>query len=71
MGIWGWYVTQEPKFSGLMLNHKGLRELELKKHKKCFFWSNLALFECFFGSGPFKTLPPIPQIGIGTLGADE
>ena len=50
----GRYVTPEPKFMCLVLDHQGLQELELKKHLKLYFWSNLALFDRFFGSDSFK-----------------
>ena len=30
----GWYVTPEPRFSALVLDHQGLEELELKNHPK-------------------------------------
>ena len=50
------HVTPEPSFSGLVLNHQGLEELDLKKTpKNCCFWLNLSLFERFFGSGFFKS----------------
>ena len=48
-------MTPEPRFSGLVLDHQGLDELELKNHQKtAVFLSNLALFERFFGSGFLK-----------------
>ena len=34
MGIWGQYVTPESRFSGLVLDHQGLEELEPKNHSK-------------------------------------
>ena len=34
MGIWGQYVTPESRFSGLVLDHQGLEDLELKYHPK-------------------------------------
>ena len=30
----GQYVTPKPRFSGLVLDHQGLEELELKNHPK-------------------------------------
>ena len=33
---WGCYVTPEPRFSGLVLDHQSLDELELKNHPKSF-----------------------------------
>ena len=45
----GRYVTPEPRFSVLVLDHQGLEELELKNHPKTVvFWQ-------FFGSGSFKS----------------
>ena len=44
MGIWGQYVTPEPRFSGLVLDHQGLEELELKSHPKNAFFDQIWLF---------------------------
>ena len=52
----GRYETPELRFSGLVLDHQGLEELELKNpSQNCCFWSNLALFEWYFGSGSLKS----------------
>ena len=40
----GWYVTQEPRFSGLVLDHQGLEELELKNHPKTAIFDQIWLF---------------------------
>ena len=41
----GRYVTPEPRFSGLVLDHQCLEELELKKtHKKTAFFNQIWLF---------------------------
>ena len=45
----GRYVTPEPRFSGLVLGHQGLEELEPKIHPKT------AVFDRFLASGCFQT----------------
>ena len=40
----GRYVTPEPRFSGLVLNHQGLEKLELKKHPKTAVFDQIWLF---------------------------
>ena len=49
------YVTPEPRFSGLVLDHQGLEELELKNHPKTAVFDQIRLFLGFFGSGAFKS----------------
>ena len=44
MGIWDQFVTPEPIFSGLVLNHQGLVELELKNHPKTAVFDQIWLF---------------------------
>ena len=44
----GRYVTQEPRFSGLVLDHQGLEELELKKHPKTAVFDQIWLFLSVF-----------------------
>ena len=41
---WGWYVTPEPRFSGLVLEHQGLEELELKHYPKTAVFDQIWLF---------------------------
>ena len=63
----GQYVTPEPRFSGLVLNHQGLEELELKITQNCCFWSDFALFESFFSSGSFESwLLSIKHLNLGS-----
>ena len=50
----GWYVTPEPRFSGLVLDHQGLEELELKKTPRLLFLIKFGFFERFFGSSSSK-----------------
>ena len=40
----GWYVTPEPRFSGLVLDHQGLEELEPKIHPKTAVFDQIWLF---------------------------
>ena len=51
----GWYVTPEPRFSGLVLDHQGLEELELKNHTKTAVFDQIWLFLNDYFSGSFKT----------------
>ena len=49
----GWYVTPKPRFSGLVLDHQGLEELELKNNPKTAVFDQIWLFLsvfwfCFF-----------------------
>ena len=44
MGSRGQYVTPEPRFSGLVLDHQGLVELELKNHPKTAVFDQIWLF---------------------------
>ena len=37
-------MTPEPRFSGLVLDHQGLEELELKKHPKTAVFDQIWLF---------------------------
>ena len=60
-------MTPEPRFSGLVLDHQGLEELELKNHPKTAVFDQIWLFDRFFGSGSF----PDPKIPMGTLGMLE
>ena len=39
-----WYVTPEPRFNGLVLDHQGLEELELKNHPKTAVFDQIWLF---------------------------
>ena len=39
-----WYVTPEPKFSGLVLDHQVLEALELKNHPKTAVFDQIWLF---------------------------
>ena len=48
MGTWGYYVTPEPRFSDLVLDHKGLEELELKNHQKTVVLDQISLFLSIF-----------------------
>ena len=56
MGIWGQYVTPEPRFSGLVLDHQGFQKLELKNSPKIAIFDQIWLFLRLFGSGFFKKL---------------
>ena len=50
-------MTPELRFSGLVLDHQGLEELELTHQPNTAVDEQmLALFERFFCSGSFKTL---------------
>ena len=40
----GWCVTLEPRFSCLVLDHQGLEELELKKHRKTAVFDKVYIF---------------------------
>ena len=40
----GRYVTLEPRFRGLVLDHQGLEELELKNHPKTAVFDQIWLF---------------------------
>ena len=40
----GWYVTPDPRFRGLVLDHQGLEELELKNHPKTAVFDQIWLF---------------------------
>ena len=40
----GRYVTPEPRFSGLVLDHQGLEKLELKNHPKTAVFDQIWLF---------------------------
>ena len=40
----GWYVTPESRSSGLVLDHQGLEELELKNHPKTTVFDQIWLF---------------------------
>ena len=52
----GQYVTLKSRFSGLVLDHQGLEELELKKHPKTSVFDRIwLLLSGFFGSGSFKS----------------
>ena len=44
----GQYVTPEPSFSGLVLDHQGLKELELKNHPKITVFDQISLFSRVF-----------------------
>ena len=44
----GQYVTPEPRFSGLVLDHQGLEELELKNHPKTAVFDQIWLFLSVF-----------------------
>ena len=44
MGIWGSVLTPEPSFRGLVLDHQGLEELELKNHPKTAVVDQIWLF---------------------------
>ena len=37
-------MTPEPRFSGLVLDHQGLEELELKNHPKTAIFDQICLF---------------------------
>ena len=79
------YVTPEPRFSGLVLDHQGLEELELKNHPKTAVFDQIWLFLSGFlalvllkvdGRAPnpyFWVLGSHTehQIPMGTLGAVE
>ena len=79
------YVTPELRFSGLVLDHQGLEELELKNHPKTAVFDQIWLFLSSFlalvllkvdGRAPnpyFWVLGSHtePQIPMGTLGAVE
>ena len=81
----GWYVTLEPIFTGLELDHHGLEELELKKHPKTTVFDQIRLFLSSFlvlvlfkvnGRAPNLQIWVLgchtdPQIPMGTLGAVE
>ena len=41
---WGRYVTPEPRFYGLVLDHQGLEELEQKNHPKTAVFDRIWLF---------------------------
>ena len=40
----GWYVTPKHRLSGLVLNHQGLQELELKNYPKTAVFDEIWLF---------------------------
>ena len=44
----GRYMTPESRFSGLVLDHQGLEELELKNHPKSAVFEQIWLFLCGF-----------------------
>ena len=44
----GQYVTPEPSFSGLVLDHQSLEELELKNHLKTAVFDQIWLFLSVF-----------------------
>ena len=44
----GRYVTQERRFRGLVLDHQGLEELELKNHPKTTVFDQIWLFLSIF-----------------------
>ena len=48
MGIWGQYVTPESRFRGLVLDHQGLEDLELKYHPKTAVFDQIWLFLSVF-----------------------
>ena len=78
-------MTPEPRFCGLVLDHQGLEELELKKHQKTAVFEKIWLFLIGFlalvllkvdGRAPnpyFWVLGSHtkPQIPMGTLGVVE
>ena len=75
-------MTPEPRFSGFMLDHQDLEELELKYHPKTAVFDQIWLFLIvYFGSGSFEIdgrapnsyilglgSHTDPQIPLGTLG---
>ena len=81
----GRYVTPEPRFSGLVLDHQGLEELELKNHPKTAVFDQIWLFLSSFlalvllkvdGRAPnpyfwVQGSHTEPQIPMGTLGVVE
>ena len=68
-------MTPEPRFSGLVLDHQGLEELELKNHPKTAVFLALVLLKVdgrapnpyFWVQGSHTK----PQIPVGTLGVVE
>ena len=78
------YVTPEPRFSGLVLDHQGLEELELKNHPKTAVFDQIWLFLSSFlalvllkadGRAPNPYIWVLgshtePQIPMGTLGRE-
>ena len=80
----GWYMTQEPRFGGLVLDHQS-SELDLKKHPKTAVFDQIWLFLRGFlilvllkvdGRAPNPYIWVLgshtdPQVPMGTLGALE
>ena len=78
-------MTPEPRFSGFVLDHQGLEELELKNHPKTAFFDQIWLFLSGFlalvllkvdgrAPNPYFWVPGAhtkPQILMCTLGAVE
>ena len=78
-------MTPEPRLSGLVLNHQGLEELELKNHPKTAVFDQIWLFLSGFlalvllkvdGQAPnpyfwVQGSHTEPQITMGTLGVVE
>ena len=78
-------MTPEPRFSGLVLDHQGLEELELKNHPKTAVFDQIWLFLSGFlalvllkvdGRAPnpyfwVQGSHTEPQIPMGTLGVVE
>ena len=81
----GWYVTPKPRFRGLVLDHQGLEELELKnRSKRAKFDQEQRFLDGFLDLAPlnFDGRAPNPQIWVlgshtdpqipmGTLGVVE